>query len=462
MPWAVAGLAPGEPIDTSYDLTPGGLRSIQERHAASGQLDPTATRLADAAGQSVAALRSTTVERPDNPVRGRAVQAVVAELLQRTWDIPPNQLTSIVEVARDLLGADAARVLVADYGLLSLRALGDDGPTAEAQSIEGSFAGRALARGEVVTSGTDPTVVCVPLVEGAERIGVLELSHRCWDDEAAARAGPVSQLLVLLLISKRRYTDALLRSRRSEPLSLAAEIQWGLLPPLACAAEGVALSGILEPAYSIGGDSFDYALDRTGVHFAIVDAVGHGMAAVLLSVAVINALRNARREGHSLSEAYDAAGSVLGAEFGESAFVTGQIGTLDARTGRMVWLNAGHPLPLLVRDGHVRELACAPSLPMGLDGTVAEVAVQDLQPRDTVLFYTDGAVESRSPNGDPFGVPRLIDHLAVAVQEGVAPAETVRRLSTSIVAYNGSELSDDATLLLLEYHGLGAGLRTGR
>jgi serine phosphatase RsbU (regulator of sigma subunit) len=94
---------------------------------------------------------------------------------------------------------------------------------------------------------------------------------------------------------------------------------------------------------------------------------------------------------------------------------------------------------------------------MGLGGTVAEVAVEDLQRGDTVLFYTDGAVESRSPRGEPFGVPRLIDHLAVAVQEGAAPPETVRRLSTSIVAYNGRGLSDDATLLLLEYHGLGAG-----
>jgi len=66
---------------------------------------------------------------------------------------------------------------------------------------------------------------------------------------------------------------------------------------------------------------------------------------------------------------------------------------------------------------------------------------------------TDGAVESRSPTREPFGVPRLIDHLAVAVQEGAAPAETVRRLSTSTVAYNRAALSDDATLLLLEFHG---------
>jgi hypothetical protein len=120
------------------------------------------------------------VQRQDDAVRRPAVQAVVAELLQRTWDIPPSELTSIVEVARDLLDADTATILVADYGLLSLRALGDDGPMAEGQAIEGTLAGRSLARGTVITSGTDPTVGYVPLTEGAERVGVLELSHRCW------------------------------------------------------------------------------------------------------------------------------------------------------------------------------------------------------------------------------------------------------------------------------------------
>lgn len=399
--------------------------------------------------------RVEIVERAGDSVR-TDVPTALAELLRRTWDIPPNDLTGVIEVARDVLGADAAKVMVADYGLLSLQALGDDGPVAGAQSIEGTLAGRSLAHNDTIVSGTDPTEVYVPLTEGTERVGVLVLSHSRWDDEAAALAGPVAQMLVLLLISKRRYTDAVLRSRRSEPMSIAAEIQWGLLPPLACEAAGVSVSGILEPAYSIGGDSFDYALDPHGVQIAIIDAVGHGMAAVLLAVAAINALRNIRREGGSISDAYAAAGSVLETHFGASSYVTGQIGTLDVPTGRLTWLNAGHPLPLLVRDAHVRELACRPSWPMGLGGTVAEVAVEDLQPGDSVLFYTDGAVESRSQRGEPFSLPRLIDHLAVAVQEGAPPAETVRRLSTSLVAYNSGELSDDATLLLLEYHGNGA------
>ena len=112
--------------------------------------------------------------------------------------------------------------------------------------------------------------------------------------------------------------------------------------------------------------------------------------------------------------------------------------------------------PLLVRDGSfVGELVCTPSLPMGLGGTVREIATERLQPGDRVLFYSDGVVETRAPDGEQFGVPRLADFLVRATLDDVFPAETVRRLSASIMSYNGSDLTDDATLLLIDYHGAG-------
>ena len=68
-----------------------------------------------------------------------------------------------------------------------------------------------------------------------------------------------------------------------------------------------------------------------------------------------------------------------------------------------------------------------------------------------MLFYTDGVTDTRSSTGEPFGLPRLADYLVRATLDRVHPAETVRHLSASIVRYNGIGLSDDATLLLLEY-----------
>ncbi len=90
---------------------------------------------------------------------------------------------------------------------------------------------------------------------------------------------------------------------------------------------------------------------------------------------------------------------------------------------------------------------------MGLGRTVEAVTTEHLQSGDRVLFYTDGVVETRSPEGEQFGVERLADLLVRATNDGVFPAETVRRLSASIMSYNGAGLSDDATLLVIDYHG---------
>ena len=385
---------------------------------------------------------------------GGFLEGALLSLLRGTTDLPASELTRVVDVAGRVLGAETARMLIADYALASLQEMGEDGPTGVRQPIEGTLAGRAFVKGEVVLSGDERALVWVPLAEGTERLGVLELTHPSWTDELLALLAPVVRVLALVLISKRRYTDVILRSRRAEVLSVAAELQWDLLPPLTCSTDQVSVSGILEPAYSIGGDSFDFAFNPKAVEFAIIDAVGHGMAAVLLSSAAINSLRNARREGSGLEAAYHDTGEVIGTQFGQSNFVTGQIGGLSLDTGELSWLNAGHPLPLLVRDDtFIGELACAASAPMGLGGSVREIANVKLQPGDRVLFYTDGVVETRSLEGEEFGVPRLADFLVRATLDRVTPAETVRRLSASIMSYNGGVLNDDATLLLIDYEG---------
>jgi len=377
----------------------------------------------------------------------------VSAFLAGAGDVAANDIRRVVKLAGRVLGASSARLLIADYALESLRELGQNEATGDELAIDGTLIGRAFAEGSVRTSGEAPTVVWAPLVEGTERLGVLELEFPTWPAESAAALDEIVRLLVLIVISRRRYTDEVLRSRRSQPLSAAAEMQWDLLPPLTCSTGSVSVSGILEPAYSIGGDSFDFALNDDCLGFAITDAVGHGTSAVLLAITAITNLRNARREGVDLEAAYLKTGIALERHFGHSAFVTAQLGELSYERGELTWLNAGHPPPLLVRDRtYVGELVCPPSLPMGLGGEVRAVVTEQLQPGDRVLFYTDGVIETRDADDQPFGLPRLADLLVRASLDEVPPAETVRRLSASILDYN-DELSDDATLMLIEYHG---------
>ncbi len=387
-------------------------------------------------------------------MKPKRFQSALVSLLEASDELPANEVVRVVQLAGELLGASSARMLVADYGLASLQPLGDDGSTSTRLAISGTLAGRCFERGEVVVSGDDPALVMVPLSEGSERLGVFEFVHPSWNEEAQELLDSIARVLVLVLVSKRRYTDVVQRSRRTQALQIAAEMQWDLLPPLTCASRCVSVSGILEPAYSIGGDSFDYAINPRGIEFAIIDAVGHGMSAVLMSVAAITALRNSRREGLSLEAAYHAAGDLIEQQFGQSSFVTAQIGVLTFDTGELTWLNAGHPLPLLMRDGrYIGQLSCEASWPLGLGGDVREIAAQRLQPGDRALFFTDGVIEAKSASGEDFGVPRLADFLVRASLDQLAQAETARRLSASVLAHNGATLNDDASLLLLDYHG---------
>jgi len=386
-----------------------------------------------------------------SPLDDASLGRALIKLYEVANILPPVAVARIVDTVCEIVGATAGRLHVADYGLQSLRELGPDGPVGDSMPIAGTVAGRVFTDGVTLATGEHPTVVHVALVDGTERIGILELEFDDWDDEPLVLA-PVVVVMVSLLVAKSRYTDAWVRCRRAEPLTAAAEVQWDLLPPLAATATGIAVAGILEPAYSIGGDSFDYALNSAGLEFAIVDAMGRGMSAVLMASAAINALRNVRREGGELADGYVQVDEMIATHFGNFRFVTGQFGSLDSSSGVLRWINAGHPPPLLVRnDTFAGELECEPSMPMGLGGTVVQIAEEPLQTGDRVLFYTDGITESRSLDDEVFGVERLADYLVRATNDRVPAAETVRRLSANLLAFVGSGLRDDATLFLIEY-----------
>ena len=103
-------------------------------------------------------------------------------------------------------------------------------------------------------------------------------------------------------MTKTLYGDSIVRARRTSPMTLAAEIQWSLLPPLTFVNHTVTVAGALEPAYEVAGDSLDYAVDAGVARFAIFDGMGHGIVSAQLISLVVAAYRNARRAGQSLTD----------------------------------------------------------------------------------------------------------------------------------------------------------------
>ena len=216
----------------------------------------------------------------------------------------------------------------------------------------------------------------------------------------------------------------------------------------------MSVAGVLLPAYEVAGDSFDYSLNEDALELAIIDSVGHDLESSLISHLVSGSLRNSRRNGADLPEAYAFADVAVNRIFPNFMFATAAFGSLDLASGRFRWISAGHPLPVIVRNGKVSgEAAAVPALPLGLGGAEPRVNEVVLEAGDALLLYTDGAVEG-GPRGDErFGLDRLSDLLGQHLLAELPPAETVRRLVNAVLEHSAYELRDDTTILLVEYKG---------
>ena len=411
-----------------------------------------------------------------------AGEDALTQLLLGVHGLHPDQVPAAVARAAAMKDASDATIYLVDLNQRDLVRLDDpagpappDDDPERILSVDGTLAGRAFRTEQVVVgdaraqpddeaddagpdTGSPARRVLVPILDAAERLGVLALTFGRLDDTARRRAEAMASLVGEVLMSKSCYGDGIQLTRRRQDMDLAAEMRWSLLPPLTFSSPQVVISGILEPAYNIAGDAFDYAVNGDKAHVAIVDAMGHGLEASRIANVAVGSYRHGRRHGLTLTETFRAMDEVVSAAFGGDRFVTGQLAELDVRTGVLHWLNAGHPRPLLLRHGRdVSELGCEPCLPIGLGDVTTEVSSTSLQPDDAVLFFTDGVTEARSPKGIPFGRTRLEEMLVRAAASREKPAEIMRRLSHAILDHQHGRLDDDATILLLNWCGSGPG-----
>jgi phosphoserine phosphatase RsbU/P len=235
-------------------------------------------------------------------------------------------------------------------------------------------------------------------------------------------------------------------------MSEASELVWRLLPPLTFACHRVVISAVLEPCYEVGGDGFDYAVDHNTAFFAVFDTAGHDLRSGLGTATVLAAIRAARTDGADLPAMARAADEALADFLPELRFTTAVLGTLDLDTGLLRYLNAGHPPPMLVRNGKVvARLDRGRRLPLGLDAPRPEIAQEWLEHGDRLLLFTDGVTEARRHGQRPFGEDRLIDLVRQHTTAGLPAPETLRRLCHAVVDHHGGPPTDDATLLFIEW-----------
>jgi serine phosphatase RsbU (regulator of sigma subunit) len=298
----------------------------------------------------------------------------------------------------------------------------------------------------------------VPVIDGTDRMGVLELTLELPDEHDTGSLVLVleryAHAIAQGVLSKGQYGDVFERVRRSREMSLGSELLESMLPPATFATDGLVIAAMLEPAYANGGDAYDYALNDGTVHLAVVDGMGHGLEAAGASTFAVAAYRHGRRRGLGLSDTRDAMDSAVAAQFTGTRFVTAVLAELELGTGRLQWLSAGHPPPLLIRKGRVlKTLDLEPTTPLGLLLHAGEAAIgsEDLEPGDSLLFYTDGVTEARQDDGRLFGIEGLAGFIQREAAAQVSTPETLRRLRRAIMAHHNEALNDDATAMLVDW-----------
>lgn len=392
-------------------------------------------------------------------------------LLEESHLAAPHELPELVARHAASLGLTEVLIYLVDLQQTVLvpfsgRPAPEGAAGAEVLGVDSTLAGRAYQHLEVLTQddSADRTRVWLPLVDGVDRIGVLGLTASLSgpleaEGVLASRLRRLASLVAEMVVTKNLYGDNIVRLRRRAEMSLAAEMQWGLLPPATFACAQLAVAAALEPAYRVAGDSVDYAVDVHCAHLAVFDAMGHGLESARLTALAVSAYRNARRGMRSLEETARAIDGALSTTYREQAFATGIVAELESASGIFRWVNAGHPEPLLMRNGRlVKTLHAKPWLPLGLGETAAEFGIalelghEQLEPGDLVLLYTDGVVEARSAEGEFFGESRLAD-LLVRSHAGLPVPETIRRVVRAVLEHQHGQLDDDASLLLFEWRG---------
>ncbi|MET7951012.1 PP2C family protein-serine/threonine phosphatase [Micromonospora sp. NPDC005324] len=391
--------------------------------------------------------------------RGR----IMAHMLDAAENASPVE--AVEAVTRELgaaLGARSVAFLIADLSGRALVRLAhvplegagagrrDGEETATVMPFDGGPAEQALrSQTAQVLAQPDGWTVLAPVTDRGEAIGLLEMTLP--EEPAPPTLQEITRtahVLAFVVIANRRHTDLFEWGQRTTPFTLSGEIQRRLLPAsFTCESSAFTLSGWLEPAASVGGDTFDYSLARDVLHFSVTDAMGHGVASALTATLGVGSLRNSRRRAVGLVAQADAADADVAEHAAvPGSYITAILGRLDLRTGVCALLNAGHVPPMLVRDGDMRELPLPANFPLGMfAGSGYRAAEIALRPGDRLVVLTDGMQERNAANLDLPNMLRSIAHLH--------PREAVRALADAALEVSGPTLADDATLFILDWHG---------
>jgi len=260
------------------------------------------------------------------------------------------------------------------------------------------------------------SVAVVPVVVADRPVGLLYMDSaigRRFAQEDVDLLTVMASILGIKVENDRLVEQRIENERIRYQLASARDIQLRLLPARPPEVPGYEVTGFSVPCHEVGGDYFDFIELPSGrVVIALGDVSGKGFDAALLMACLHASVRSQAYTAAPVAEKVRAVHRYLWECTPPNRFVTLFYGELDPRTHRLVYVNAGHLPPVLVRsDGSVEGLESG-GLPVGLlgDATYADREVY-LEPGDLMAIYSDGVTELQAPSGEEFGTTRVVDLL---------------------------------------------------
>ncbi|MFE1228655.1 PP2C family protein-serine/threonine phosphatase [Streptomyces sp. NPDC058745] len=381
---------------------------------------------------------------------------VTAERALRTA-APHELLDAVRRVLSEEYAAESVELFLADYGLTVLQPVSVPPHTAQPVAVHDSPAGRAFGAQEPFIEKADSASMRIhlPVTVRGDRLGVLSVTL---GNDGATRGvlgelADIAEVLAHEVVVAERDTDVYLQARRKARLTLAAEMQWQLLPGRSCSRREYDLSAQLEPAYALFGDNVDWTATADRLQLYVTNGTGEGVEASLLTNLAINALRNARRAGITIENQAALADQAVYAHYQGRRHLAVLMFDFDLSTGRAKVVDAGSPRLLRLRDGVVEHVDFEAQLPLGMFEET-DYVVQDFQaePGDRLILVGDRAHAAAAPEGETYGDAALAR--AITSTRLLPASEVPRAVLRELTGHRGrSAPKNDALVVCLDWRG---------
>jgi sigma-B regulation protein RsbU (phosphoserine phosphatase) len=294
----------------------------------------------------------------------------------------------------------------------------------------------------------------VPLIYKDNAIGVFDLQSPFLNYFTPAHEETLLALAsqVAVAIENARLYERVVaaEARLDRELKFAREIQYSLIPDKFPELPGMTFWAEFRPARILGGDLYDFfPYEEHSVAVAIGDVSGKGAPAALYAALASGILRTRASRKYSPAEMLRLVNLSLRQRAIEGRFMSLCYAVYDARKRELKFANSGAPPPILCKQGETEVLSVT-GFPLGMfdKAEYQEVTIQ-LDPGDTLVFYTDGLSEARDLRGEEFGTERLA--AAVEKNSTAAVKKLIEKIFGEIEKFTlDNRKYDDQTIVALK------------